>query len=865
MHAAQHAAETQGDDVVKKTLFQLHWFFGITAGLVLALMGITGALYSFQEELLRAFNADVLKVEVRAEGVLPPAELVQRVEAQQHEKVSMLWVDVREGNAARIFFMPAPGERRGLLRYADPYTGELKGEVAGQGFFNLMLTLHRFLAMGDTGRQITGACTLLLVFFCLSGLYLRWPRKALNWRTWVTLDWAKKGRAFNWDLHAVAGTWCLLFYLLFALTGLFWSYEWYREGLNRLLADAPAAGQQHKRGEGRGRHGPQKVDPNAPPRVVDYDAIWASLKQAAGPGLAAYNLRLPAAGGQPANLFYLLDSADHPRAFNTLVLDPATGQVRRQERYTDKSFKAQLLQSVYALHVGEYFGLPGRIIVTIASLTMPLFFVTGWLLYLDRRRKKRQVRAARGSVAANSGNGDSWLIGFASQSGLAEQLAWQSAGQLQAAGLPVQVRALAELGEEDLCQARRALFVVSTFGDGEAPDSARAFERKVLGQPWALNNLSYALLALGDRQYPHFCGFARRLQAWLAERGANSAFSPVEVDNADQAALQQWQQALAQLTGAQPVAAWQPPSFANWTLTQRKLLNPGSQGRPVYLLGLQPQTPVSWEAGDLVEVLPLNGPPRVAAFLKGMAVDATTAVQVNGLSETLAQALAGRQLPTRRDHLIGLQPQALVDALVPIGSREYSIASIASDGVLELIVRQERHADGQLGLGSGWLTEYLPLNGTLSLRLRRNSSFHLPGHAAPMILIGNGTGLAGLRSLIRARVNAGEQRNWLLFGERNRAHDLLCGEELQGWLANGDLARLDLAFSRDQAEKVYVQDVLLQQAEAFKRWLAEGACVYVCGSLQGMAAGVDAALNGILGEAAVQQLIEDGRYRRDVY
>ena len=851
--------------MVKKTLFQLHWFFGITAGLVLALMGITGALYSFQEELLRAFNADVLKVEVRAEGVLPPAELVQRVEAQQHEKVSMLWVDVREGNAARIFFMPAPGERRGLLRYADPYTGELKGEVAGQGFFNLMLTLHRFLAMGDTGRQITGACTLLLVFFCLSGLYLRWPRKALNWRTWLTLDWAKNGRAFNWDLHAVAGTWCLLFYLLFALTGLFWSYEWYREGLNRLLADAPAAGQQHKRGEGRGRHGPQTVDPNAPPRVVDYDAIWASLKRAAGPGLAAYNLRLPPAGGQPANLFYLLHSADHPRAFNTLVLDPATGQVRRQERYTDKSFMAQLLQSVYALHVGEYFGLPGRIIVTIASLTMPLFFVTGWLLYLDRRRKKREVRAARGSVASNSGNGDSWLIGFASQSGLAEQLAWQSAGQLQAAGLPVQVRALAELGEADLRQARRALFVVSTFGDGEAPDSARAFERKVLGQPWALNNLSYALLALGDRQYPHFCGFARRLQAWLAERGANSAFSPVEVDNADQAALQQWQQALAQLTGAQPMAAWQPPSFANWTLVQRKLLNPGSQGRPVYLLGLQPQTPVSWEAGDLVEVLPLNGPPRVAAFLKGMAVDATTAVQVNGLSETLAQALAGRQLPTRRDHLIGLQPQALVDALVPIGSREYSIASIASDGVLELIIRQERHADGQLGLGSGWLTEYLPLNGTLSLRLRRNSGFHLPGHAAPMILVGNGTGLAGLRSLIRARVNAGEQRNWLLFGERNRAHDLLCGEELQGWLANGDLARLDLAFSRDQAEKVYVQDVLLQQAEAFKRWLAEGACVYVCGSLQGMAAGVDAALNGILGEAAVQQLIEDGRYRRDVY
>jgi sulfite reductase (NADPH) flavoprotein alpha-component len=853
------------NDVVKKTLFQLHWFFGITAGLVLALMGITGALYSFQEELLRAFNADVLTVEVRPEGVLPPAELVRRVEAEQNDKVSMLWVDVREGNAARIFFMPPPGQRRGELRYADPYTGELKGEVAGQDFFNLMLNLHRFLAMGDTGRQITGACTLMLVFFCLSGLYLRWPRKALDWRTWLTFDWAKKGRAFNWDLHAVAGTWCLVFYLLFALTGLFWSYEWYRAGLNKLLADAPAAGQQQKRGEGRGGRGPQQPDKNAPPLVVDYDAIWANLKSAAGPGLAAYNLRLPPVGGQPANLFYLLEDADHPRAFNTLALDPATGQVKNHDRYTDKSFKAQLLQSVYALHVGEYFGLPGRIIVTIASLTMPLFFVTGWLLYLDRRRKKRQVRAARGNVTKSAAGDDSWLIGFASQSGFAEQLAWQSAGQLQAAGLPVQVRALAELGESDLRQARRALFVVSTFGDGEAPDSARAFERKVLGQPWALNNLSYAVLALGDRQYPHFCGFARRLQAWLGERGASSAFSPVEVDNADQAALQQWQQELAQLTGAQPVAAWQPPSFAQWSLVRRELLNPGSLGQPVYLLGLRPQAPVSWEAGDLVEILPLNGQPRIAEFLCGMALDAEAQVQVNGLGETLGQALTGRQLPARRDHLIGLQPQALVDALVPIGTREYSIASIASDGVLELIVRQERHTDGHLGLGSGWLTEYLPLNGTLSLRLRRNSGFHLPEAPAPMVLIGNGTGLAGLRSLIRARVNAGEQRNWLLFGERNRVHDLLCGDELQGWLNNGDLARLDLAFSRDQAEKVYVQDVLLQQSDEFKRWVADGAYVYVCGSLQGMAAGVDAALKGMLGEETVQHLIEDGRYRRDVY
>jgi sulfite reductase (NADPH) flavoprotein alpha-component len=203
--------------------------------------------------------------------------------------------------------------------------------------------------------------------------------------------------------------------------------------------------------------------------------------------------------------------------------------------------------------------------------------------------------------------------------------------------------------------------------------------------------------------------------------------------------------------------------------------------------------------------------------------------------------------------------------MVPLAMREYSIASIAADGVLELIVRQEQHADGSLGIGSGWLTEHAPVGGSISLRVRRNSGFHLPNEPVPMILLGNGTGLAGLRSLLKARIADGQQRQWLLFGERNREHDFLCRAELEEWLVNGDLERLDLAFSRDQAEKVYVQDRLRESADELKKWLAEGAVIYICGSLQGMASGVDQVLNDILGAAEVERLIEQGRYRRDVY
>lgn len=847
--------------MLKKVLFQLHWFFGITAGLVLALMGITGALYSFEDEILDALNPNVLLVQPQGE-TLPPVELVRRLESATGLTVAILRVETVGNRVAQVFFTPRPGERRGPKRNFDPYTGELKGDGVGEEFFDFILRLHRFLAMGEVGKQVTAACTLVLVFFCLSGLYLRWPRKALNWRVWLTLDWAKKGRSFNWDLHSVFGTWCLLFYLLFAITGLSWSYDWVSNGLNRLLGDAPA--EQRKGGGGRGVN--MSKDSPPAPLMVDYVAIWDSLQKTAGPELSAYNLRLPSAGGQPATVFYLLKDSPHPRALNSVTLDPASGAVSSVSRYAERSLGAQLLISNYALHVGSYFGIVGRIVMTVASLMMPLFFITGWLLYLDRRRKKRQVKAARGDVSTRSApDADAWLIGFASQSGFAEQLAWQTAGQLQAAGLPVRVQRLGDMTEQDLSESRNALFVVSTFGDGEAPDSARGFERKLLGLPLSLETLNYAVLALGDRQYQHFCGFAHRLHDWLAERGGSTLFAPVEVDSADPVALQQWQQHLGQLTGSTPTALWQAPVFEHWTLARREHLNPGSSGSGVYLLDLVAPGTMHWQAGDLVDILPRNSDEAVRSFLSGLGIDPATRINVDGLQEPVVQALATRQLPQHRAHLVGFHAQALIDALVPVSAREYSIASVPEDGCLQLIVRQEIHPDGSLGLCSGWLTEHAASGSAISLRLRRNSSFHLPAEPVPLILLGNGTGLAGLRSLLKARVVQGQTRNWLLFGERNREHDFHCGAELQGWLESGDLARLNLAFSRDQAEKVYVQDLLREAAQDLRAWLDEGAAIYICGSLQGMASGVDHVLNEVLGERVVSELVEQGRYRRDVY
>lgn len=825
----------------KRITFQLHWFFGITAGFVLALMGVTGALYSFEDELLGLFNPGT-RIELGKTGVVPLPELVKRLEAAGNDRVSAVFV-MADGAPSRVFFQPPPGERRGASRYFNAFTGELLPGPAGEAFFDVVLQLHRFLALGPVGRQITGACTLILIFFCVSGLYLRWPRQALNWRAWLTLDRAKKGRAFNWDLHATAGTWCLALYLLAGLTGLFWSYEWYRQGATALLSSAPSE---------------QRRQAGGPVEAPDYAMLWRRLNEVAGPGLTRWTVRA-SAKGQPLSVSYLTVDAAHPRAFDLVEFEPVTGRIVREQRYASKPFGERILASVYALHTGEYFGLVGRLLMMLASVSMPVFLVTGWLLYLDRRRKQREMRRERGVVSEKTGG---WLVGFASQSGQAERLAWMTAGQLQAAGHPVQVRPLGRIDANVLREANRALFVISTFGDGEPPDGARLFERRVLGQSLALGNLQYALLALGDRRYTQFCGFARRVEGWLRETGARPFFPLIEVDDGDASAVGGWQRQLVSLTGSTSLPATEP-GFSPWTLLGREHLNPGSQGGPTYLLRLQGNE--AWSAGDILEVQPRHADGYVQDWLMRHGLDPETPVAAGGSNQPLYRALADRALPDTFDHLVGLQPQALVGSLVPLGTREYSIASIMADGAVELIVRQARRADGRLGVASGWLTETSRVGGTLIARVRRNSAFHVPEYDCPLILIGNGTGLSGLRALLKARRAAGLYDNWLLFGERNRQTDFYCRQELEGALQAGDLAYLDLAFSRDGARAHYVQHCLAEQAERVSDWVERGAHLYVCGSQLGMAEDVDRTLRTILGNLVVDEMRDEGRYRRDVY
>lgn len=484
--------------------------------------------------------------------------------------------------------------------------------------------------------------------------------------------------------------------------------------------------------------------------------------------------------------------------------------------------------------------------------------ICGWLV----RRANLRDRVVATSVIDD----DTLWVVHASQTGFAAEVARLSHTSLERAGAAVQLVDLGRLTTDHLVKARRVLFIVSTTGEGDPPDPAIAFVNRVMTQSLPLASLHYAVLALGDRQYDQFCAFGHRLDDWLRRQGAQPLFDLVEVDNADQSALRHWQHHLGQLTGSTDMPDWSPPRYETWTLAERVESNPGSVGGPAFRIALTPpaETSLAWLPGDIAEIGPRHSAATVAAFVSDAGAPADATVVHADTTERLGDVLARSQLPSP-DSARGQSAQAIADGLVALPHREYSIASLPADGSLQLLVRLMHRPDGACGLGSGWLGVHAPVGGSIALRVRSNPNFHPPLPTTPLILVGNGTGIAGLRAHLKARIAAGARRNWLLFGERQSDRDLHYREELEQWEAEGFLSRVDLAFSRDGAERRYVQHLLAAQADLLHEWVQEGAAIYVCGSLAGMAPGVDAALRDALGDGKVEQLLAEGRYRRDVY
>ena len=526
---------------------------------------------------------------------------------------------------------------------------------------------------------------------------------------------------------------------------------------------------------------------------------------------------------------------------------------------------------------------------------------------------------------------------YGSESGNSEALASKAKKAAQKHGLDAKVFDMADVDPTLLAKAKNIVVIAATWGEGDPPARAVDFYQALMSDAAPrLDGARFAVLALGDTAYTQFCAVGKAIDARLEELGAVRAFDRVDLDLDYAKKAAEWTEgALAKLApedtqssgtvvhvdfgGAVPQADDDEPKYAAEHPLEAEIsalvnLNGTGSTRETWHAEFAFDDPAfTYQPGDAVGLLPENDPRLVDELLQtvGLGSDAALLLKlqkshdVTTLSRSFVENYA--KLTGRADvkallegeaypkfasdrQLIDLfvaypeklTPEQLTGLLRPLPGRLYSVASSlkAHPGEAHLLVgavRWESHGRVRKGVSSTFLGERRKMGQTARIYVKPNRHYRLPpdGHT-PIIMIGAGTGVAPYRAFVEERVADGAKgKSWLFFGERNFTNDFLYQLEWQDYLASGDLTRIDVAFSRDQPEKIYVQHRLWERRSDINAWLQEGAHIYVCGDEKGMAKDVDATLVKILaeplkgdeeaGRAKLKELTKAGRYQRDVY
>jgi sulfite reductase (NADPH) flavoprotein alpha-component len=373
---------------IKAALLQVHSIVGLVLALLLSLIALTGVIMSFEDEIVDHLNAGIMQVVPRTVPALLPDELVARLKAVPDAgKVTAIMLSSDPSAAVHVRFARDEQGARPSSLYVDPYDGHVLGVPRGEDFFATVRRLHRWLLIpGDAkgwGRQITGVAALGLIVMLISGLVLRWPRRASSVKMWLKPNLGLSGRGLHRSLHAVIGTWVLPVYLVMTLTGLWYSFDWYKDGVVWLLSrpHVAAAKMQPKQSRPPGRSEP------APP--VGFDRAWSALQHEESGGFARAQLTLQAGPGTVMRIRSWPKDSTLESMRDEFRIDAVTGQVVSAERYADKTLGEKAIAGVLDIHRGAVLGWPGKLAFMVAAALMPLFAITGVLLYLSRRKLRR--------------------------------------------------------------------------------------------------------------------------------------------------------------------------------------------------------------------------------------------------------------------------------------------------------------------------------------------------------------------------------------------------------------------------------------------------------------------------------------------
>jgi len=510
-------------------------------------------------------------------------------------------------------------------------------------------------------------------------------------------------------------------------------------------------------------------------------------------------------------------------------------------------------------------------------------------------------------------------IAYGTETGNSKKIATEFAAKAKKHGIHAKVQSLEQYRLNDLSKEEYFLAVISTHGDGEPPAAAKKFYDHVHQNGFKLDKLKYSVLALGDTSYPLFCKAGEDVDEQLNKLGGRRIAPLQKCDLDFDSDAEEWfsiifrslngdhEDAVASPAHVMPKKSTGKKNYTGTLLAHINLNDTGS-AKETYHIEIAAED-VSYQPGDSIGIIPENDKTIVEKIIVFSGIDATINIdykdELISVYDLLHKKLNIVYLPERvvkhyasivkkdiflkRIDLLELLQTSPVNAnkflevikiLEPIAPRLYSIASSpeAHSGEIHITVAKNYFTESnetKYGLASDFLS-HLNENNELKFYIPPNNQFRLPEEDKNIIMIGPGTGIAPFRSFIAERDATGATgKNWLFFGEQHFTTDFLYQTEIQNWFETDVLTKVNLAFSRDQAEKIYVQHKMLHHGAEFFEWLNAGSYVYVCGAKEPMSVDVEQTLLQIIEqfgdrskEEAVQYLDdmkEDGRYVKDVY
>jgi sulfite reductase (NADPH) flavoprotein alpha-component len=539
--------------------------------------------------------------------------------------------------------------------------------------------------------------------------------------------------------------------------------------------------------------------------------------------------------------------------------------------------------------------------------------------------------AAGGAVAlqpaASSRPAEPLTIVYASESGNSEKLAGDFAKAARKNGLKPTIIDMADLDLSALASAKRLVVIAATWGEGEPPARAIRAYNELMGEGAPrLDGVEFGVLALGDTAYAEFCAIGKKIDERLAALGGKRSVDRVDCDLDFAEPAARWigdaVKALAPPNaggrvievdfGAKPLAAPNTDVVEAEVIEHVDLNSSRSDKETIHLaLSFEGGAP-AYQPGDSLDVYPENDPAYVDELLKvaGLAQDDQLRAEfiksrdVTTLSlktvETYAEKTGHQYVKAlladgqAREWIVGRQ---LIDLLAvfpitlnaeilrtltrPLAPRAYSIASSRREvgdeaHLLISAVRYESHGRARKGVASNFIAERVKRGQRVRVKLKPNKHFSLPAPGKDIIMVGPGTGVAPFRAFVQERrATEAKGRSWLFFGDRTFTHEFLYQLDWQDALKDGSLTHMDVAFSRDRPDKIYVQHKVWERRHELVEWLDGGAHFYVCGDAEAMAKDVRAmlvnayadvkTLSPEAAEQAVATLEREKRYLQDVY